>query len=51
MNDLRQPPGNHLEQLQGDRSGQYSLRVNQRWRLCFVWKKDRAFGLELVDYH
>lgn len=51
LNDLRLPPGNHLEALQGDRNGQHSIRVNDQWRLCFVWRDDGAQSVELVDYH
>ena len=51
INQLRIPPANHLERLKGDRSAQYSLRVNDQWRLCFVWERGRAEGIELVDYH
>ena len=48
---LRSPPGNRLETLKGDRSGQYSIRVNDRWRLCFVWTEAGPAGVEIVDYH
>ena len=51
LNDLRIPPGNRLEKLVGDRDGQYSFRVNQRWRICFVWGKGDAYNVEIVDYH
>ena len=51
LEELRQPPGNHLEALKGDRAGQYSIRVNKRWRLCFVWTGSDAEEVELVDYH
>jgi proteic killer suppression protein len=51
LNELRVPPGNRLEKLSGDRAGQHSLRVNDQWRLCFVWKEDGAHDVELVDYH
>lgn len=50
LDDLRQPPGNRLEALRGDRAGQWSIRVNNQWRLCFVWDDD-AYEVELVDYH
>jgi proteic killer suppression protein len=50
LQDLRQPPGNRLEALKGDRVGQYSIRINDRWRICFVWK-DGAEDVEIVDYH
>lgn len=48
---LRMPPGNMLEKLSGDREGQYSIRVNQRWRICFVWDGAHAHHVEFVDYH
>lgn len=48
---LRIPPGNRLEALQGDRRGQYSIRVNDQWRICFEWREDGAHGVEIVDYH
>jgi proteic killer suppression protein len=48
---LRIPPSNHLEKLKGDRKNQYSIRVNQRWRLCFVWKDGDVAEVEFVDYH
>jgi len=51
LNDLRVPPGNRLEALAGDRKGQYSIRVNDQWRLCFVWRNGDAYQVELVDYH
>ena len=51
LEDLRVPPGNRLEALQGDRVGQYSIRVNAQWRICFVWKEGGAEDVELVDYH
>ncbi len=51
INDLRTPPSNRLEKLAGDRSGQYSIRVNDQWRICFVWKGGYAYNVELVDYH
>lgn len=49
--DLRIPPGNRLEALKGDRKGQYSVRVNDQWRVCFVWHDNDAFDVKLVDYH
>lgn len=49
--DLRIPPGNRLEKLSGDRKGQYSVRINQRWRICFRWREGDAYGVEIVDYH
>jgi len=51
LEDLRVPPGNRLEALQGDRNGQYSIRINQQWRLCFVWREGDVFDVEIVDYH
>lgn len=48
--DLRAPPGNHLEPLGGDRAGQHSIRINKKWRICFVWN-DGAHDVEIVDYH
>ena len=51
LDDLRVPPGNRLEILQGDRRGQYSLRVNEQWRICFVWRDGGAWEVEIVDYH
>jgi proteic killer suppression protein len=51
LNDLRVPPGNRLELLHGDRAGQCSIRINDQWRVCFVWKDDAACEVEIVDYH
>lgn len=51
LNDLRIPPGNRLEQLGGDRRGQHSIRINDQWRICFVWKEGNAFEVEITDYH
>jgi toxin HigB-1 len=51
LNDLRAPPGNRLEALKGDRRGQHSIRVNDRWRICFVWTTDGPQDVEFVDYH
>lgn len=48
---LSHPPGNRLHALQGDRNGQYSLRVNDRWRICFVWNAGEVTEVEIVDYH
>jgi toxin HigB-1 len=45
------PPGNHLEALKADRKGQHSIRINEQWRICFVWKTDGAHRVEIVDYH
>lgn len=49
--DLRIPPSNHLEKLKGDREGQYSIRINLQWRICFIWNNGDAFDVEIVDYH
>lgn len=51
LEDLRSPPGNRLEALKGDRQGQYSIRINDRWRICFVWLEGDAYDVEIVDYH
>jgi toxin HigB-1 len=51
INDLRVPPANHLEKLSGDREGQYSIRINDKWRICFDWKSGDAFKVEIMDYH
>ncbi|MCG5240078.1 type II toxin-antitoxin system RelE/ParE family toxin [Azospirillum doebereinerae] len=51
LNALRQPPGNRLEALKGDRAGQHSVRINDQWRVCFVWKDGAAHDVEVVDYH
>lgn len=48
---LRSPPGNRFEELQGDRAGQHSIRINNRWRVCFVWREDGPHDVEIVDYH
>jgi proteic killer suppression protein len=48
---LRVPPSNHFEKLRGDRSGQYSIRINQQWRICFRWRDGNAYDVEIVDYH
>ncbi|QWD91118.1 type II toxin-antitoxin system RelE/ParE family toxin [Polynucleobacter sp. MWH-Braz-FAM2G] len=49
--DLRVPPGNMLESLKGKRKDQHSIRINGQWRICFVWKGDGAYNVEIVDYH
>ena len=49
--DLQVPPGNRLEALQGDRLGQYSIRINRQWRICFQWHPDGAHDVEIADYH
>jgi proteic killer suppression protein len=51
MHDLRSPPGNRLEALKGDRKGQWSIRINDQWRICFRWADREASDVELVDYH
>jgi proteic killer suppression protein len=51
LSDLRIPPVNRLEKLSGDRKGQYSIRVNDQWRICLVWSDGNAWDVELVDYH
>ena len=51
LEDLRAPPNNQLEALRGDRIGQHSIRVNDQWRICFVWRKDGPHDVEIVDYH
>jgi proteic killer suppression protein len=48
---LKAPPGNRLEALKGDRAGQWSIRINDQWRICFHWSKGDAFEVEIVDYH
>lgn len=51
LDDLRVPPGNRLEALAGERRGQYSIRINQQWRICFVWETAGPSQVEIVDYH
>ncbi len=51
INDLRIPPANRLEKLGGDRAGQYSIRINDRWRVCFIWDDEDAYEVEITDYH
>ncbi|OGI51750.1 MAG: excinuclease ABC subunit A [Candidatus Muproteobacteria bacterium RIFCSPHIGHO2_12_FULL_60_33] len=51
LEDLRVPPGNRLEALRGDRRGEYSIRINDQWRICFRWKDGDAHDVEIVDYH
>jgi proteic killer suppression protein len=51
LNDLRVPPGNKLEALAKDRRGQHSIRINDQWRICFVWRDGHAHQVEIVDYH
>jgi proteic killer suppression protein len=51
LQDLRVPPGNRLEKLSGRREGQYSIRINDQWRICFEWRGGDAYEVEIVDYH
>jgi len=51
LGDLRVPPGNRLEKLSGDRAGQYSIRINEQWRICFEWRQRDAYQVEMADYH
>ena len=51
LDDLRIPPGNRLEALKGDRTGQHSIRVNEQWRICFRWDDGNAYDVEFCDYH
>lgn len=51
LETLKVPPGNRLEALKGDRKGQHSIRINDQWRICFIWTDGNAFDVEIVDYH
>lgn len=51
LQDLHVPPGNRLEKLSGDRAGQYSIRINDQWRVCFRWEEGNAYDVEIADYH
>jgi proteic killer suppression protein len=51
MNDLRIPPANRLEKLSGIREGQHSIRINDQWRICFIWRDRDAYDVEITDYH
>jgi len=51
VSDLKIPPGNRLEKLSGDRQGQHSIRINDQWRICFVWRQGDSFDVEIADYH
>ncbi len=51
LQDLRVPPANRLEKLRGNRAGQYSIRINDQWRICFIWRDGDSFSVEIVDYH
>ena len=51
LRDLLAPPGNRLEKLKGERLGEYSIRINDQWRICFEWREDGPYNVEIVDYH
>jgi len=51
LQDLKVPPGNRLEELKGRRKGQHSIRINDQWRVCFIWKENNSYDVEIVDYH
>lgn len=51
LEDIREPPSNHLEGLKGNRKGQMSIRVNNQWRICFVWDDNTAHAVQIIDYH
>ena len=51
IRELRVPPGNRLEKLKGDRVGQHSIRINDQWRICFIWREGNAYEVEITDYH
>lgn len=51
LNDLKVPPGNRLEALKGKRKGQHSIRINDQWRICFLWQDKNVFDVEITDYH
>ncbi len=51
LSELRVPPGNRLEKLSGDRKGEYSIRINNQWRICFIWRDGHAYQVEITDYH
>lgn len=51
ITELQIPPGNRLEQLKGDRENQYSIRINQQYRICFIWEEGQAYEIEITDYH
>ncbi|MEZ4753734.1 MAG: type II toxin-antitoxin system RelE/ParE family toxin [Bdellovibrionota bacterium] len=51
LDDLKSPPGNRLEALSGDRNGQFSIRINNKWRVCFYWDNGNAYQVEIADYH
>jgi toxin HigB-1 len=51
LEEMKEPPGNRLESLKGDRAGQHSIRINDQYRICFVWQNDKAYDVEITDYH
>ena len=51
LRDLQAPPANRLEKLKGDRAGQHSIRINEQWRICFIWRNDGSHKVEITDYH
>lgn len=51
INDLRVPPGNRLEKLKGNNTARYSIRINNQWRICFIWNNNNAYSVEITDYH
>ncbi|MCK5510510.1 type II toxin-antitoxin system RelE/ParE family toxin [Candidatus Parcubacteria bacterium] len=51
INDFKIPPSNHLEKLQGKIKNYYSIRINKQWRICFIWQKNDAFDIKIIDYH
>ena len=51
LQDLKVPPGNRMEKLKGKRKGQHSIRINDQWRICFFWKENNSYEIEIVDYH
>ena len=51
LGDLAVPPGNHLQMLKGDRRGRHSIRINDQWRICFMWRDGDAYDVQIVDYH
>ena len=51
LKDIAVPPANQLEKLRGDRNGQYSIRINKQWRICFVWREGNSYNVEITDYH
>ena len=51
LDDIKMPPGNNLEALKGNRRGQHSIRINNKWRICFIWQEGHSYEVEIVDYH